>query len=44
MVYVAECAGEVEEPRKDSFGCVYYEISVKNRKMNDIDIPKIEDS
>ena len=28
---------------KGSFGCIYYEIGVKNGKMKDIDIPKIED-
>ena len=28
---------------KGSFGCVYHEISIKNGKMKDIDIPKNED-
>ena len=44
MVCVAGCAGEVEEAGGEGFAWLYMnEISVKNGRMKDIDIPKIED-
>ena len=44
MVGVAGCAGEVEEPGGGGLAGLYvnYEMSVKNGRMKDIDIPKNE--
>ena len=44
MVYVAGCAGEVEEAGGEGFAWLYVnEIRAKNGRMKDIDIPKNED-
>ena len=45
MVRVAGCAGEVEEAGGERFSWLYVncEMSVKNGRMKDIDIPKNED-